>query len=448
VFKSSPYFHIGGEDFYYWELMEKQSTKDYMAAKGIADLSQLLVQHELRMNAMIRKRGKMTVVWQAGETGTALDAAKMKDDFIVMCWMPYPTAEGILKQGFTTITVPWDLGVPLADWNMYACNGCNLAQDSKVLGEAQTMWRMSASALVSDFLGGDVNGSSCEGYIRSLCERMERALTPTRKISEVDYKNRLAATRVLFDKLLFPVRIDGSPISYRAWPVLGRYVAGGPVDVRLSLVDTTGGGEIRYTLDGSEPTAQSQLYSTPFTVEDTTAINAALFRAGRQVGSVSRAIYDMVDGGGMIGKWMISGPYTRQGLNATKLFDVTFPPETGAGTWKPFSGGNVKFSDIAGFGGNERVAYMKTRFFVPKAQKAKLLVGSDDGVKVFLNGKVVHSANVARAATNPDTVDVVLLEGWNSLMLKVTQGSGGWEAWAKVRSATGDKIDKMRVKAE
>ncbi|MEI6219435.1 MAG: chitobiase/beta-hexosaminidase C-terminal domain-containing protein, partial [bacterium] len=361
--------------------------------------------------------------------------------------IPYPTVGELQKQGYTTITVPWDTG-SLADWNIYMCNGVNMTTSNKVLGAAQTMWHMSASALVGEFLGGDLNGSSSEGYIRSLCDRMERTWDPMRKVDEPVYKARLVATRTLLEKLLFPVRIDGAPIGYRSWPVLGRQYCSGPVDVAMSLTNCVGSGEIRFTVDGTEPTAQSPVYSAPFTVGKTTMVNAALFRAGKQAGSVTRALFDLAANEGMIDKWLVSGPYTEQGKDFTALFDVVFPPETGGGEWKPAPGGDVKFAEIPGMGGDSRVAYLKTQLFSEKAQKATLLVASDDGVKVVLNGKLVHGINVGRACGNPDSVDVSLNEGWNPLLLKVTQGGYGWEAWVKVRNAAGEPLEKMRVKAE
>jgi len=297
VFKSSPYFHIGGDEMYLFEIDEQQKTKDYIKQKGMKSLDDVLVQHVMRMNGIVRKHGKTTLAWEGIATGAEGRSwtlpAPAKDEIILMCWIPYPTTDGLQKQGFTTITVPWDLGAPLPEWNIYISNGCRLnPAANRVLGAAQTMWQMSPSALVGDHLGGDVNGSSTEGYIRSLCERMERTWEPTRKMDEGEYKQRLANTRALLDQLVLPVKIEGGPIAYRGWPVLGRMYCGGPVEIKLSLAKGVGGGEIRYTLDGSEPTPASTVYSAPFKVDETTAVNAALFRNGRQVGYVSRSIYD------------------------------------------------------------------------------------------------------------------------------------------------------------
>jgi N-acetyl-beta-hexosaminidase len=176
---------------------------------------------------------------------------------------------------------------------MYLCNGVRLSLTNRVLGASQTMWHMSASAVVSDYLGGEHLGSTCEGYIRSLGIRAERTWGPNTVVQEPEYQKRLAATRTLLDKLLFPVRIDGAPVEYQAWPVLGRQYCTGPVTVTLSLTNTTGNGEIRYTVDGSEPTAQSPVYAAPFTVKKTTPINAGLFRGGHQAGAVTRTVFDM-----------------------------------------------------------------------------------------------------------------------------------------------------------
>ena len=53
----------------------------------------------------------------------------------------------------------------------------------------------------------------------------------------------------------------------------------GAADVTLSTFDNA---PVYYTLDGSEPTAQSQQYTRPFTVDKTTTIKAKAIRDGRE----------------------------------------------------------------------------------------------------------------------------------------------------------------------
>ena len=58
---------------------------------------------------------------------------------------------------------------------------------------------------------------------------------------------------------------------------------------------------------------------------------------------------------------------------------------------------------------------------------ATLLLGSDDGVRVWVNDELVHT-NPAYRASSPDQdrVTVRLNEGWNKVMFKILQGAGGF----------------------
>ena len=96
-------------------------------------------------------------------------------------------------------------------------------------------------------------------------------------------------------------------------------------------------------------------------------------------------------------------------------------------------------------GGSNRVAYLRTSVLSPTDQGAVLEVGSDDGVKVWLNDAVVHTNNVFRPlVAGQDKVDVRLREGSNVLMLKVSQGGGGWGASARLRSSDGGDVAGLR----
>ena len=64
----------------------------------------------------------------------------------------------------------------------------------------------------------------------------------------------------------------------------------------------------------------------------------------------------------------------------------------------------------------------------PLSRKVLLLVGSDDDVKLWLNGVLVHAAQVARpVAADQDRVGPVELRaGWNIILAKVVNRSGNW----------------------
>jgi hypothetical protein len=85
-------------------------------------------------------------------------------------------------------------------------------------------------------------------------------------------------------------------------------------------------------------------------------------------------------------------------------------------------------------GGEQAVAYLRTQDKSPERMQALLEIYSDDGVKAWLNGQLIHSNNVTRCiASQPDTVEVTLKQGINHLMLKVTQNNGPWGAVVRLR---------------
>jgi hypothetical protein len=100
---------------------------------------------------------------------------------------------------------------------------------------------------------------------------------------------------------------------------------------------------------------------------------------------------------------------------------------------------------LAVLGGEQRVAYLRTRVWSEKAQPLVLELGSDDGVKVWLNRRVVFGNNAVRGiAPAQDKVKVELRQDWNELMLKVTQNVMGWAACARFRTPDGGAASGLR----
>ena len=151
--------------------------------------------------------------------------------------------------------------------------------------------------------------------------------------------------------------------------------------------------------------------------------------------------------------WQFAGPYTMEGKNAEELFDTAFAPE------KP-DAKDVAWSVLAPSGqreqpwmfdlgsGDQRVGYVRTWIYSDKDQPARLEFGTDDGNKVWLGGKLVHSGNQGGAAT-PDKfkADVTLAKGWNPLLVKVIQDTGAWQFCFRVTAPDGGKIAGMKTRA-
>ncbi len=102
---------------------------------------------------------------------------------------------------------------------------------------------------------------------------------------------------------------------------------------------------------------------------------------------------------------------------------MAFGPEVGASmaVWQPFDaaaarGGFVDLEKL--FGGDHRVAYLVTNLVAKEAVQVTLGLGSDDGIKAWLNGELVHENMAIRpAVADSDKVAVNLNKGDNTLML-------------------------------
>ncbi|HEY2083487.1 MAG TPA: HEAT repeat domain-containing protein [Verrucomicrobiae bacterium] len=197
-------------------------------------------------------------------------------------------------------------------------------------------------------------------------------------------------------------------------------------------------------------------------LSDTAAAKAALdtliaHGASEQILQQARDVSKLVDARlNYITAWQIAGPYRQAGKNFTALFDIAFPPETAdaqKANWQ-----DVSLSDdpkspwavdlLAAFGGTQEVAYGRTTIHSDSEHAALLVVNSDDGVKVWLNGEVVHENNTSHALTQaPAKVKITLKPGWNNLLLKVTQNTQGWGFGARLTDADGAPLSGLQIAA-
>jgi alpha-mannosidase len=81
------------------------------------------------------------------------------------------------------------------------------------------------------------------------------------------------------------------------------------------------------------------------------------------------------------------------------------------------------------------LAYVKSE----TEQSVRLSVGSDDGIQVFVNGFEVHRNWALRGwSADQDVFPVRLGEGWNRLLLRVANHTGGFGGSARILAAAGD----------
>jgi HEAT repeat protein len=146
--------------------------------------------------------------------------------------------------------------------------------------------------------------------------------------------------------------------------------------------------------------------------------------------------------------WMVAGPYTKGDAFKT----VYAPEKDGANVdWKIYRPTNkdepwrVDLGRI--FGGDNRAAYLRTYLHADAKTDVRIEVGTDDGCKVWLNGKLLHEVNSSRGLTpGQDKIKATLETGSNELLLKVINQGGPWEACARVRAPGGAKAEGVTAR--
>jgi len=134
-----------------------------------------------------------------------------------------------------------------------------------------------------------------------------------------------------------------------------------------------------------------------------------------------------------VGQWSLLGPFPKPYCDDRLGGEAAFTAQ------RPACGGNWLPVDLdlavpannlgAAFGSPTNCfVYAVTCIESPVDQVAELLVGSDDGFAAWLNGDALASRlDLARGlAIDQDRLPVRLRRGTNVLMLKVSQGIGGW----------------------
>ncbi len=137
--------------------------------------------------------------------------------------------------------------------------------------------------------------------------------------------------------------------------------------------------------------------------------------------------------------WQVAGPFSGGANNAgldtehgpgKGPFDpkAKFKTKSGVVGWRTVRPDAKGYVDLAAFHGaaaKDSVSYLYAEVESPAEQDAEVLLGTDDGAILSVNGKPVHTEKVARAAAPEQArVPVKLKPGRNAILLKIANGDG------------------------
>ncbi len=167
--------------------------------------------------------------------------------------------------------------------------------------------------------------------------------------------------------------------------------------VMVSLADATNGVSIYYTLDGTAPSANSILYTAPFTLTNTVAVNAIAVKPGAFNSAITTASFinssTLGTGTGLLGKyWSNTTSVAFTNVNFTNLptfvrTDAVINFNWGATGPDPSIG---KTNYTVRWTGSVQPQFSEPYTFYTTA---------DDGVRLFVNGRLLINNWVNQAAT-------------------------------------------------
>ena len=145
--------------------------------------------------------------------------------------------------------------------------------------------------------------------------------------------------------------------------------------------------------------------------------------------------------GNFIKDWLILGPFSGNDIDqdylasvggeanaAPKAGDIVKTAQSQTLTWSLYRSPEDVVDLLQVVGGHTNVtAYAFCHLQGERDLDTEILLGSDDGVAVWFNGKLVHKNDVAReVVADQDAFPMQVTKGKNRLLFKITQGIGGW----------------------
>ncbi len=191
-------------------------------------------------------------------------------------------------------------------------------------------------------------------------------------------------------------------------------------------------------------------------------VSVPLSRVGRQAIPAEQLGWTVEDAEGLVGgarmSQLLSGPYV-----TAWHFAATTTPWNDPGAFVPLDAGQLKaleastaaapltrspggYVDFLRLAPGERkenvAAYVFRTVKSDRARKVKLLTGSDDALRVWLNEQPVKEVLALRGAeADQDTAEITLPAGESRLLAEVSNGAGGWGLYLRLADEAGQPLE-------
>ncbi len=158
-----------------------------------------------------------------------------------------------------------------------------------------------------------------------------------------------------------------------------------------------------------------------------------------------------VDENGYIIRWLVLGPF--EGGDNLEMLGEKFISEeeaipqemtvSGGRVWRGIVDSPLNFRDM--WDKTFATAYAGFYFYSPVKRDAYLLVGSDDSLAIWFDGKEIwRNPAVRPLVPDSDKIPLQLEAGWHKLLFKVTQLRGEWGLCARIVDESSNPIEVLR----
>lgn len=278
----SKYIHLGGDEARktHWEACPLCQAR--MKQEKLANEEELQGYFMGRVARYVQSKGREVIGWDE------LTNATIPDDFIILGWQKYGEAavkaaelghrfimtparimyliryqgpqwfEPLTYFGNNTLKDVYDYEPIQEDWSQHTA--------SLLMGVQACMWTefCNAPADVDYLLFPRLSALAEVAWTKPERKNWKSYLTAMDRFNE-----HLAAKGIVYARSMYNIQQTVTPKN-------------GRLEVKLDCIRPD--VEVRYTMDGTMPTAQSALYARPLTLTDTKTVKAATFSAGKQMG--------------------------------------------------------------------------------------------------------------------------------------------------------------------
>lgn len=357
----SEYIHIGGDECPKTAWEQSAFCQDLIKKNNLKDEHGLQSYFIQRMEKFLNSKGRRIIGWdEILEGGLAPNAT-------VMSWRGTEGGIAAAKQGHDVIMTPTDfcyldyyqsqdpneplaIGgyLPLDKVYSYNPDPTDLTpeQHKHVLGVQANLW--------TEYIP-DIAKLEYMAYPRA-CAIAEIAWSPQASRDYDGFVGRLSHH-------LKRLKAMGVNAANKIYDVKTNISAGDGKGIFLGLSPKMAGVEIRYTLDGSAPTANSTLYEKPFAIEKNGTVKAMPFENGTPIGQGAELAFQLHKAAGKLiiltdapaEKYSGAGP-------GSVLNGVAGPSERYGGTeWLGFEGKD--FEAVIDLGAETAISAVSMRFF-------------------------------------------------------------------------------------